>query len=64
MACVKLFQHSSAHHNRYDLVILIKMTDIISEMTVGHLPTENYRATKFLLYREATVFAVLSSFVC
>lgn len=39
----------------------IKMTDITSGMTVGHLPMENSPIRKFLLDRGARVFALLTS---
>ena len=40
------------------------MTDITSRMTVGHLPMENFRVTKFLLDRGARVYAILRSTNC
>ena len=49
--------------NPYDF-FAIKMTDITSRMTVGHLPMENFRVTKFLLDRGARVFAILKSTNC
>ena len=49
--------------NPYDF-FAIKVTDIISGMTMGHLPMENSRVAKFLLDRGGgggRVFAFLTS---
>ena len=46
--------------NPYDF-FAIKVCDIDSGTTVGHLPMENSRAIKFLLDRGARVNAVLTS---
>ena len=41
--------------------LAIETADITSGMKVGHLPMETYHVTKFLLDREARVFAILTS---
>ena len=39
----------------------IKVTDLESGTTVGHLPIDNSRVTKYILDRDARVYAVLTS---
>ena len=46
--------------NPYNFFV-IKTADISSGITVGHLPMEILRVTKFFLDREARVFAILTS---